>query len=159
MNLEYEKRLEVEVDRELRALPELPAPRTLISRVMMALENRVILPWYRQGWQRWPVGLRAVSFVALLALFGGICFGGWHLVHSEGFGAGMQKVGNWFSGVTVLWKAVTTLVTAIVAVVKNLGTGFILGCLAALALGYAMCVGVGTLWVKLALAQRDGTRL
>jgi hypothetical protein len=38
--------------------------------------------------------------------------------------------------------------------VQSLGTGFIAGCLAAAALGYAMCVGLGTVCVRLAFARR-----
>jgi hypothetical protein len=49
---------------------------------------------------------------------------------------------------------VSTLLSAIVIVVKHLGTAFMIGCLVIAALGYAMCLGLGTAWVRLALARR-----
>ena len=61
MNSEYEKRLEAEIERELKGLPELTAPGTLVSRVMAAIEQRADRPWYRQPWQAWPVALRAAA--------------------------------------------------------------------------------------------------
>src|SRR5258705_4824538 len=90
MNLEYEKRLENEIHRELKKLPELIAPRTLISRVMAAIEARLRLPWYRQSWQVWPLPLRAVSLVILLALFGGLFFRGLKFSHAEAVAPAMQ---------------------------------------------------------------------
>jgi len=42
MNFDYEKRLETAVDRELRQLPELLAPHTLVLRVMKAIEARLV---------------------------------------------------------------------------------------------------------------------
>jgi hypothetical protein len=38
--------------------------------------------------------------------------------------------------------------------VKQIGTGFIVAALAALAIGYAMCLGLGTACVRLAFARR-----
>jgi len=79
MNLDYEKNLEVEIDRELNALPEIAAPARLIARVMATIELRKALPWFRRAWHTWPGPLQAVFLVTMLALFGGICFGGWPL--------------------------------------------------------------------------------
>ena len=59
MSQEYEKRLEAAIDRELKALQDLPAPRTLAPRIMAAIAARAPVPWYRQSWQMWPVPLRA----------------------------------------------------------------------------------------------------
>ena len=49
MNFESEKRLETQIDGQLKALPELMAPGTLILRVMRVIEMRLNLPWYRQA--------------------------------------------------------------------------------------------------------------
>ena len=46
------------------------------------------------------------------------------------------------------------LVSAAVLVVKKLGTGFIVTCLVAMGIGYAMCVGLGTVYFRLAFAKR-----
>ena len=154
MNLDYEKGLEREIDRELKSLPELTAPHSLFLRVMAAIEKRLALPWYRQSWQGWPVALRAVSLVILLALFGGLCFGTWELLHTETFATVMHRPMSWLSGLTATWHAISIVLDGLILAVKQLGTGVIIGCLAALALGYAMCVWLGTVYLRVALYRR-----
>ena len=154
MSLEYEKRLESEIDKELRALPELIAPHSLFLRVMAAIESRLNLPWYRQSWQGWPLALRAVSLVILLALFGGLCFATWKFSHTEAFAASMQRPMSWLSGLGAILHAVSVVLGGLVLAVKQLSTAVIIGCLVALGLGYAMCVGLGTVYLRLALSRR-----
>jgi len=72
MNSDYEKRLEAEIDRELKALPELRAPTTLLVRVRSAVAQRAAVPWYRQSWQMWPMIWRVTAMAVLLASFGGL---------------------------------------------------------------------------------------
>ena len=50
----------------LRQLPPLPAPATLESRVLRELARREALPWWRQGFARWPLPARLL-FVPLSA--------------------------------------------------------------------------------------------
>ena len=154
MSFDYEKRLEAEVDRELKRLPELTAPQTLMLRVTAAIEKRPSLPWYRQSWQMWPLPLQAASFVLLMALFGLLCFGTWKLSHAESFAAAMQPPLNWLSGLGAIWHVLTVVLNSVALAVKQLGTGILIACAAALAMGYAMCVGLGTVYLRLALARR-----
>src|SRR5215469_1490979 len=86
MNGDNQERLEIEIDRELRALPDLPAPSTLAPRVMAAIGRRTVAPWYARAW---PVLAQAASFLLLAGLFGGLCYGAWNLgqlqfVHAAG---------------------------------------------------------------------------
>ena len=154
MKPEYEKELEAEIDRELKGLPELPAPDTLTSRVMLAIESRAKVAWYRQPWQMWPAALRMGSLMLLLALFGGLCFAGWRLAQGEAFIGATHKLGQWLSGVSALGNTLNVLLGAVVLAVKQLGTGFIVAALAALAIGYAICLGLGTVCVRIAFARR-----
>ena len=154
MNFETEKQLEAEVDRQLKALPELMAPGTLILRVMRAIEMRLNLPWYRQAWQRWPIGLRIVSFAVLLTLFGALCFASWKVTHLESFAIAMHQAGGWFAGFGALWHALVAFLNALVLAVKHLGTAFVIACFAALALGYALCVSLGTVYFRVGMARR-----
>jgi len=154
MSAEYEKQLEAAIMRELKGLPDLPAPRTLMTRVLTAIENQSRLPWYRQSWQTWPVIGRAVGIIVLVAVFGGLCFAGWKLPQADRFVAASHMLGGWLAVVNVAWNAVSTVLGAVVLVVKHLGTGFIIACLVAAAFGYAMCVGLGTVYVRLAFARR-----
>src|SRR5689334_2687565 len=152
MNFDYEKRLETAVDRELKQLPELLAPHTLVLRVMKAIEARLGLPWYRQSWQMWSLALRTVSLVILATLFAGLCFGSWKLTHVESVAAATGSVSHWFGGFGVIWHAAAALISALIVAVKQLGTGFLVAIFAALALGYALCVGLGTVYLRVGLA-------
>src|SRR5215472_5113288 len=154
MNFDYEKRLETAVDRELRQLPELLAPQALVLRVMKAIEARLGLPWYRQSWLMWSPALRTVSLVILVTLFAGICFGTWKLTHLESYTAAVQPVGSWFAGFGAIGHATAALLGALVLAVKQRGTGFLVAIFAALAFGYALCVGLGTVYLRLGLARR-----
>ncbi|MCC7010168.1 MAG: hypothetical protein IT184_15280 [Acidobacteria bacterium] len=57
--------LERLIDRELRALPAPRAPRSLVPRVMAAIDARQAMPWYRRGWSQWPPVWRTTSLAAL----------------------------------------------------------------------------------------------
>jgi hypothetical protein len=154
MNPDYDKQLEAAISRELKALPELAAPGMLASRVMAALEQRARVPWCRRSWQRWPVAWQAAALVVLLVLFGGLCLAGWELSQAEATTFALHRVGEWFSGLSMIENTFNVLVSAAVLVVKKLGTGFIVTCLVAAGIGYAMCVGLGTVYFRLAFAKR-----
>ncbi len=64
--------LERLIDRELRALPPPAAPRTLLPRVMSAVEAAEALqPWYARAWRTWPPAWQIASLLLLLAALGG----------------------------------------------------------------------------------------
>jgi uncharacterized membrane protein len=159
MNPDYDKRLEAEISRELKALPELAAPDTLVNRVMTALEQRARVPWYRRSWQTWPVALQTASLVVLLALFGGLCLAGWELSQAEAATLALHRVGAWFSGLSVIGNTFNVLVSAAALAVKKLGTGFIIACLVLAGLAYALCVGLGTVYFRLAFAKHWESKL
>ena len=102
----------------------------------------------------WPVAMQAASLVVLLALFGGLCLGGWQLSQAEATTLALHRVGEWFSGLSMIGNTFNVLVSAAVLVVKKLGTGVIATCLVAVGIGYAMCVGLGTVYFRLAFAKR-----
>ena len=154
MKPEYDKRLEREIDRELKALPALPAPPALAARVMAAIGNRANLAWYRRPWQMWPPALRAGSFAMALVLFGGLCVLVGRLGQGEAIINAAQKLGPLLSGLSAFGNALSVLWSAVIMAVKQIGTGFLLPAVVALAFGYAMCLGLGTVCVRLALARR-----
>ena len=154
MSMEYERELEAEIDRELKALPDLTAPGTLVRRVMLATQHRRALRWYNQPWQNWPYPLRVTALALLSVMFGGLCVASWQLTRAAGVSAAMQEVGGMFSGLAAVWNVINVLFGAVVLVVKHLGTGFMIGCALIAALGYALCVGLGTAYLRLAFARR-----
>jgi hypothetical protein len=154
MSLEYERKLEAEIDRELKALPEIAAPSTLIARVMATIELRAALPWFRRAWHTWPGSLQGLFLVTMLALFGGICFGGWEASHTATFSLAVHKVGDWFSGFGAIYTTLNALAGAIVALIKQVNSVVLVAFLFAAGLGYAIFLGLGTMYVRLAFAKR-----
>jgi hypothetical protein len=61
-----EPNLEDFIHRSLRSLPDRPAPRSLESRVLAAIEARAALPWWRKSFAQWPVAAR-ILFILLSA--------------------------------------------------------------------------------------------
>jgi hypothetical protein len=159
MNMDYDKQLEKEIDRQLRDLPELTAPTGLIGRVMREIAARAQLPWYRQTWQSWPLALQALSLLLFLAMFAGLSFGGWKLTQTTGATEARMFFNGVISELNSIWSTLSVLLGALVLSVKKLGTGFMIGCLAAVGLAYASCIGLSAAYFRLAITGRRGTEL
>ena len=154
MNEDEHPQLEAAVDRELKALPNLRAPQTLLPRVMAVIEQRAVLPWYRRAWQTWPQPLRVVSMLILLVAFGGLCFGSWQLVHAPAVASATSEASGWFRMLSRTLSTLGVLANALALAVRSLGPLALFGIMIALLLSYAACVGFGTLYVRLAFARR-----
>jgi hypothetical protein len=154
MNENKNSQLEAAVDRELKALPNLRGPQTLLPRVMAVIEQRAGLPWYRRAWQTWPLPLQAVSMLVLLVAFAGLCLGSWQLVHAPAVASATSEASGWFRTLSRSLSTLGVLANALVLAVRSLGPLVLLGIMMALLLGYAACVGFGTLYVRLAFARR-----
>ena len=62
--------LERLIDRELHTLPAPRAPRTLLPRVMAAVDATARRPWYARTWYEWPIAGQLVSALVLLGVVG-----------------------------------------------------------------------------------------
>ena len=60
--------LERQIDRELRALPVPRAPRTLLPRIMAAVEETAQRPWYMRTWLQWPMAWQLASAMVLIGV-------------------------------------------------------------------------------------------
>ena len=58
------------IQRELRELPEIQAPRTLMPRVLAAIQHQARKPWWQRPWTAWPVGFQCATLMALFFLVG-----------------------------------------------------------------------------------------
>ena len=72
MERDSESELERVVDDELRRLPLPSAPRTLLPRVMHAVETASRRPWYLRAWFTWPLWAQGASLAAVALLSYGI---------------------------------------------------------------------------------------
>ncbi len=155
MDSEYQDTLAAEIERELKSLPELQAPATLIPRVRAAIARRQCVPWYRQPWPAWPVPMRAAALVILAGFFALLCLGAWKVPDTESYLAATRHATGWFSSLATLWNALNALVSTLAQAVQQLGRGFLLGCLVAVSLAWAMCLALGTACLRLTLARRQ----
>ena len=56
------------VDRALEALPAPRAPRTLLPRVLAAVQRWTERPWYQRSWLTWPLAWQTASLAAVACL-------------------------------------------------------------------------------------------
>jgi hypothetical protein len=153
-----DKNLELEIDQQLKALPELEAPTGLVPRVMATLTARAALPWYRQSWSSWPMALRWSSLAALLALFGGLCYAGSGVFDRAGASVREKVSGNPF-GLVSLWNALNDLAATAFVALQHLGTGALIGIVATLILSYTMFLALGAAYYRLAFAPSKSFRV
>jgi hypothetical protein len=121
---------------------------------MATIEQPAALPWYCRAWQTWPLSLQAVSMLALLAMFAGLCFASWQLVHTPAVASAGHAVGGWVNSLGTIWNAAGVVVSAAGHALRSLGPAVLVGGALAVGIGYAACVGLGTVYVRLAYARR-----
>lgn len=63
--------LEQLIERELHRLPAPRAPRTLVPRVMAAVDEVRLRPWYSRAWLTWPVFWQVASVLLLIGVAAG----------------------------------------------------------------------------------------
>lgn len=150
---QYERQLEAEIDRELKALPELRAPATLMPRVLDAIAARSAVPARRQLWQSWPVGLRMASLALFLALFAGLCLGLAQLEAAQPVAAFTQQCRSWLSGLGALVHGLLRLFDLLATALKNHHPGLFLGGGCMLLLAYLTCVALAACSLRLGLMR------
>ena len=155
--LPEDKQLEIEIDRQLKKLPDLQAPASLAPRVMAIISARATAPWYQRSWSTWPATLRWSALTALVAIFGAICYAGWGI--SNNATPSLERFTGHLTGLGALWTVIDDLLASGVATIRSLGSGAIAGICAALVLSYAMCLALGAACYRLAYSTSKSFRL
>lgn len=70
--MEPDEKLAAEIDRELKKLPDRPAPSALAARVMAQVRQLESRPWWQKSWFEWPLALKWVSGFVALVMFAGM---------------------------------------------------------------------------------------
>ena len=122
---------------------------------MAAAEQQAARPWYRQSWAAWPTPVRVFALAVLVSVFAGICWAGAMVPASPAVASAMKDVNHWRANAGTVWNAVQVVSGAGLLLLKQLGPWVIGGALALLVLGNAVCMGLGTLCVRLAFAQAE----
>jgi len=150
MNPDFDEQLEIEIDRRLKDLPDLVAPRTLAPRTMQLIA-RPAAQWRSRSWATWPASIRAAYVVVAVGVLAATV-PGLRAFEQDLLAPMFARFAHWGSGMEWLWNAASALASAGSAVVNHAGKGIVLPCIFAVVLAYAACVGFGTVFVKLALS-------
>lgn len=147
---EHARRLAAELDQELKRLPDLPAPPTLVPRVLAALRLQAKPVWQRP-WLTWPVGLRVGFVTTAVALLLAVVFGAPALLSGVSTQPLVSRLSESLAFLDPAVKFAGALVNAAAVLVRSGGhvLWWVIGSIA-LAL-YLACVGLGTLCYRVAL--------
>jgi hypothetical protein len=150
MRNDQEKELEKLIDRELRRLPELPAPETLVHRVMLAVHQKARRPWWQRPWLAWPFAAQLISLAVLLLCAGTVSYllgAAWSGVNVTSLPG---RVAESFEWLRPIWTVTVTLLNAAAVVIRGIGQQALLigaGCVLA---AYFACVALGTVCYRVA---------
>lgn len=141
--------LEHWIDRELRGLPDRPAPETLMPRVLQAIAARQSLPWWRKSYVHWPPFARWFFLVASSGLAAFLAYGLWGMLNGatpEVLGAELRSIG---AGWNVFRSLVETLGSAARILVKSAGAWWMWGAATVAGVSYLTTVSLGTVCWRL----------
>jgi hypothetical protein len=155
MRDDYEKQLEAAVRRELDALPELAAPAGLGERVLRRIQQQAApAPWYRRAWPAWPVALRVTSLCMLIAGFAAISVAVLQIPHTGLFASVSSSLSDMLDRLAVIGRTFDVVVNSLKLALGGLSALHVAVLAMVGAVCYAVCVGVGTVYYRLAFVQR-----
>jgi|GEM_PF-1628751 hypothetical protein len=136
---------------KLRALPEVPAPASLAPVVLAALSRRASPPWWRQPWFAWPVSVRAATAVLALAV---LALGGWFSAGAwQGVTAARGTAADWISQ-SWLVESGATVMRAMAALSRSVYALVLIGAGLLVATVYSATLVMGALCWRLAATRR-----
>jgi len=154
MSEREEKQLEQLIHGELRKLPELRAPETLLHRVMLAVHAKERQPWWQRAWLTWPRPAQLVSFALSAATVVALVYFGAEAWRATGIGNPLDKIWQWVSSLAPLWEWFVALANALILVIQKGGQPYLLIGLTIAGTMYLLCVATGTACYRLALNRR-----
>lgn len=151
MTPEFDPKLESLLDAELKKLPPIAAPASLLPNVMSAIAARARLPWWQRAWWDWPLTAKAAFLLLALAIVGAFSSGG--VMLDEGVSNYSQQVVERFGPFASLWETVLTILNAVRSVLEKIGQPLLLYAATFIGLLYLTCLGLGTACVRFALKR------
>jgi len=151
MKPEFDPQLESLLDAELKLLPPVAAPASLLPNVLSAIAARARLPWWQRAWWDWPLTAKAAFLLLALAIVGAFSGGGAML--DERISSYSQQAVERLGPVISLWETVLTMLNVVQSLVEKIGQPLLLCAAAIVGLLYLTCVGLGTVCVRYALKR------
>ena len=128
--------LERLVHQELKKLPPVKAPARLSARVLEVVRARQALPWWQQSFWHWPAAARGAFLLLVAVIVASLTGGTWFAGELAVDGTVAKYVNPLANAFLVMWRSfLQTLV------LWALGFAMML---------YLICVGAGTLFVRMA---------
>jgi len=154
MENDRNKQIEQLIHRELRQLPELRAPETLVHRVMLAVHAKERQLWWQRPWLSWPRPMQVTSSALCIAAVVALVYFGTGAWQSAGIGNPLDQFWQWISSLSVLWDWLMTLMNAVALVLQKAGQQYVIIGLSVAVTMYLMCVAAGTMCYRLVFNQR-----
>ncbi len=138
-----EQELEHFIHSTLRSLPARRAPRSLEARVMAAIEQQAMIPWYHKAWSHWPAAVRT-TFLALATAVTGVVVAGFYLGFNGVQQSGLAvQVGERLSVFASIYRVAAWVVELGTQVVDRIPPLWLYGGATAVALMYVTFFGLG----------------
>jgi hypothetical protein len=151
MNLEPDPELASLLDAELKKLPPVPAPRTLVPNVVATLAARPARPWWQGAWWDWPVLAKAAFLLLALSVVAAFSTGGLWL--DDNVTTYSQQVASRLTPWTGLWDTLAPLTNAGLLLWEKIAQPVLLHGLALGGALYLICIGAGTALFRTALKR------
>ena len=151
MKPEFDPKLESLLDAELKKLPPIAAPASLLPNVMSAVAARARLPWWQRAWWDWPLTAKAAFLLLALAIVGAFSGGG--VMLDESVSNYSQQVAERFGPVTSLWDTGFTILSVGGSLAEKIGQPLLFYGAIFIGLLYLACLGLGTVCVRYALKR------
>jgi len=143
MNPMTPEELEKFIHQNLRSLPERRAPRSLESRVLAALEQRAMIPWYHKSWSYWPAAVRGVFLAGATGVAGALLIAFYVGFHGVDTGAVAAQASERLSPFATAYHVVTWVANLSLDVFDRIPALWLYGGLATIAALYATFFGLG----------------
>jgi hypothetical protein len=149
-----QEQLEQLIRRELRKLPELRAPETLVHRVMLAVHVKERQPWWQRPWLAWPRPAQWVSSALFATTVAALIYFGAQAWELAGIGNPLDKIWLWIVSLAPLWNWLLALLNAVALAIQKGGQLYLSIGLGVAATMYLLCVATGTACYRLAFNRR-----
>ena len=135
--------LEKFIHQQLRGLPARRAPRSLEARVMAALEQQAMIPWYHKSWSYWPAAVRGAFLALATAVTGAVVAAFYFGVTGVETSAVVTQAGERLSFFTQIYHVATWIADLAGQVCSQIPSIWLYGGLATIAALYAAFFGLG----------------
>ncbi len=135
--------LEKFIHQNLRSLPPRRAPRSLESRVLAAIEQQAMIPWYHKSWSYWPSAVRMAFLAGAAGVTGALVTAFYLMCNGANASAVAVQAGERLSLFTKIYHLALWMADFAVQVFGRIPSLWLYGGLALVAALYATFFGLG----------------